>query len=235
MTNGLTVGVLGGMGPDATVDFMARVQAFTDASDDQQHVRMIVDQNPGVPNRQNALLRGGPSPGPVLARMASSLESIGADFIVMPCNTAHAFASDIAAAISVPFISIVETTMDALSADADAGLLATAACVDVGIYQQAFGSRGIDFRLPMAQQVDELTRLAFRIKAGDRSAPVSRGVHAIAEDLVNQGASTLVVACTELPLVLDTADLPAPLVSSTDELARKTIRLARGDEALPTT
>jgi aspartate racemase len=102
----LTAGVLGGMGPDATVDFMAKVIAATSAETDQDHARMLVDHNPKVPNRQAALLANGEDPGPAMAAMAKGLQDAGADFLVMPCNTAHAFARDIRDAVSIPLISI---------------------------------------------------------------------------------------------------------------------------------
>ena len=233
MTEMRIAGVLGGMGPDATVDFMARVLALTDSGDDQHHVRMLVDQNPGVPDRQDALLRNGQNPGPVLADMAQNLESIGADFIVMPCNTAHAFERDIVAAIDIPFISIVDVTLAALPDNTCAGLLATRGCLDAGVYQPAFERRGIAYRLPSSEQADELNDLVSRIKAGDRGDDVRTDLLRICADLVGAGATVLVAACTELPLVLVPADIEVPLFSSTDELAKKTINLARGNEPLP--
>ena len=108
-----TVGVLGGMGPDATVDFMSKVIAATPAEKDQDHLRMLVDSNPHVPNRQEALLRGGEDPGPVLAAMAKGLQAAGADFLVMPCNTAHAFKDAIIEAVDIPLVSIIDVSVDA--------------------------------------------------------------------------------------------------------------------------
>ena len=228
-----TAGVLGGMGPAATVDFMARVLALTDAADDQHHVRLLVDQNPRVPNRQDALLRNAQSPGPVLARMAQNLESIGADFIVMPCNTAHAFQDDIIAAIDVPFVSIVDVTLAALPEDACAGLLTTRGCLDAGVYQPALAARGIDHRLPTSDEADVLTDISFDVKAGNRGDDVAARLREVCAQLTGRGATVLVAACTELPLVLAAGVVGVPVVSSTDELAKKTVKLARGDEALP--
>src|SRR5210317_2431954 len=110
----LTAGVLGGMGPDATVDFMAKVIAATSAETDQDHARMLVDHNPKVPNRQAALLGNGEDPGPVLAAMAKGLQEAGADFLVMPCNTAHVFEQSIISAVDIPLVSIITETIAAL-------------------------------------------------------------------------------------------------------------------------
>ncbi len=93
--NDKLVGIIGGMGPDATVDFMSRVLKATPASKDQDHVRMVVEHNPRIPSRQLAMRGEGEDPGRVIAAMAARLESVGADFIVMPCNLAHAWQGDI--------------------------------------------------------------------------------------------------------------------------------------------
>ena len=114
----LTVGVLGGMGPDATVDFMSKVIAATPAGSDQEHVHMLVDHNPHVPDRTRAILGEGGEPGPVLAAMAKQLEQAGASMIVMPCNTAHAFQADIEAALAVPFVSIIDETVEVIHSKA---------------------------------------------------------------------------------------------------------------------
>ena len=125
-------GVIGGMGPEATIDFMSRVMACTPAITDQDHIRMLVDHNPRIPSRQQAMRGEGQDPGPVLASIAAGLQAGGADFIVMPCNLAHAWASDIEAAITIPFISIVNESVACCAADRrrwrdriadDAGLL----------------------------------------------------------------------------------------------------------------
>ncbi len=109
----LLVGVLGGLGPEATVDFMARVLALTPADSDQDHIHLLVDQNPNVPNRQEAILRDGENPSPAIVAMAKRLEAAGCDLLVMPCNTAHAWEQDIRSATSIPFLSIVEATVAA--------------------------------------------------------------------------------------------------------------------------
>ncbi len=155
------VGVIGGMGPDATVDFMSSVIAFTDAAQDQDHVRMLVDNNPAVPCRQQALLGNGEDPGPVMARMARGLEAAGADFLVMPCNTAHAFADAVRSAASIPLLSIVDVTVAACSGHALVGMLATRGCLEARVYQDAFAS------------TDELARATADICTGQRELPAA--------------------------------------------------------------
>ena len=224
------VGVIGGMGPAATVDFMARVMAHTPAVYDQQHLHMLVEHNPRIPSRQLAMQGKGESPGPTLAAMARRLEIAGADLLVMPCNLAHAWQSDIEAASSVPFISIVNVTVEsalARSGDESAvGLMTTPGCFAAGLYQQALIDSG---RPLISQSADELTAtmaIVEDIKGGDRSIEVAAALRAQANLLVARGAKVLIAACTEFPLVLDESMFDVAFISSTDELAKKTVEVA---------
>ena len=228
----LTVGVLGGMGPEATVDFMAKVIALTPGDRDQDHVRLIVDQNPQVPDRQDALLHDGENPGRVLADMARGLEDQDCDFLVMPCNTAHAFQKDITAAVNIPFVSMIDATLDAAKAAKCVGVMATVACLRASVYQSALDKRRITHVLPSRDEAENLTRLIFEIKRGNKGELTRAAVARLARSLVARGADVIVSACTEIPLVFGSRDLDMPMLSSTEELAKMTIALARGDKAL---
>src|SRR5262249_24822880 len=107
-----TVGVLGGMGPAATLDFFARVLAATSAGRDQDHIRLIIDCNPAVPDRNEAVAGKGPSPVPLLSAMAQGLEGAGAELLVMPCNAAHAFLRELAQSTALPIVSIIDVTVE---------------------------------------------------------------------------------------------------------------------------
>ena len=231
------MGVIGGMGPDATVDFMARVIEKTPASSDQDHVRMLVEHNPRIPSRQLAMHGEGESPGPVIVQMAIRLEASGADFIVMPCNAAHAWQDDVVAATSIPFISIIEESVSrSLQCTRDGGaigLLTTPGCFAAGLYQGALASLKRVTVLQSPEELAETMSLIERIKAGDKSKPVATGLCELTDLLVSRGAETVIAACTELPLVLDQSMLTVPLVASTDALAEKTVALALSDEPLP--
>lgn len=226
-------GVIGGMGPAATVDFMSRVIQATPASDDQQHVRMLVDHNPRIPSRQLAMRGLGESPGPTIARMAAGLEKAGAGFLVMPCNLAHAWQSDIAAATTIPFYSIVDLTV--LSAvqrsgdDSPIGLMTTPGCFTAGLYQQALADSGRSIVLQTADELATTMALVEQVKRGDLSEAVAVAMQAEANKLVVRGAKVLIAACTEFPLVLHEAMFDVAFISSTDELAKKTVAVALGD------
>ena len=192
----LAVGVLGGMGPEATVDFMTRVLAATPARVDQEHIRMLVDHNPGIPDRHAAIAGTGPDIGPELAAMARGLEAAGADFLVMVCNTAHAYTEAIRTAVSIPFVSIVDVVMAAI-----------------------VGAAGL-------RPTQRFMTLLWRIKAGERGPEVRAGLQALAASLEFAGAELLLAGCTEIPLVLEQGDTGVKLLSSTDLLVRHTVALA---------
>ena len=232
-----TAGVLGGMGPDATVDFMAKVIALTRAGRDQDHVHMLVDHNPQVPNRQEAILRGGEDPGPALAAMAVKLEASGADFLVIPCNTAYVFEDAILAATHVPLISIIGVSIAAARERAPQagriGVLATDGCLKSGIYQSGLEEAGLAAVLPTADELQQLMSLIKAIKGGTRTEETARDMATLADALASRGAGAIIAGCTEIPLVLSEDAVSVPLISSTDALAGMTVRLATGEIPLP--
>ena len=233
----LTVGVLGGMGPEATVDFMARVVALTGAATDQDHIRMLVDHNPRVPNRQSAIRAGGEEVPQALAAMAAGLERAGADFLVMPCNSAHAFADAIREAVAIPLIGIIDCSVREVARVTPtarrAGVLATDGLLETGLYQQALAAAGIEALVPQGEDLGRLMALIGRVKAGDKGRDVGEGMGMLAELLVSAGAEAIVAACTEIPLVLPAANVSVPVISSTEVLAAETVALALGRSALP--
>lgn len=231
------VGVLGGMGPEATVDFMAKVIALTPAEKDQDHVHMLVDHNPKVPNRQAAILTDGEDPQPALAIMAQRLQEAGAEFLVVPCNTAYVFQDAITSATTIPLISIIDVTVAAIAEQSPGaskvGILATNGCLRAGVYQSALVAAGLQAILQNDDEQNELMNLVDGIKAGVRGGEVAIAMRDLARALQNRGAQAIIAGCTEIPLVLDDAALSVPLISSTDVLAQKTVQLARGELPLP--
>lgn len=224
------VGVIGGMGPAATWDFCRKVLAATPASRDQDHIRLLVDCHPGVPDRNAALAGEGPSPGPVLADMARGLERSGAQAIVIACNTAHAWAADIRAAVSIPFVDMVEATVAELRTRwpqaRRAGLLAVDGCLRAELYQRALAAAGLG-PVPLAEaEQARFMALVYQIKAGDTGPQARAEMAALARTL---DADAVLSACTEVPLVLAAADLDRPLLDSTDVLVARTVAFAQGD------
>ena len=227
-----TLGVLGGMGPAATLDFLAKLQRATPARVDQDHLRVLVDINPKVPDRNAALAGTGVSPGPVLAQMAAGLERAGAEGLVMACNSAHAFTAEVRAALrSAPLLSLIEETVVEVRrshlAVRRVGLLAASACLDAQLYQDAFEAGGVAVVAPEGELRARFMGLLYRIKAGEVGAASRAEMRAITEALVARGAELIVSGCTEVPLVLGPADVDAPLVDSTDVLVAAALAFAR--------
>lgn len=231
------IGVLGGLGPVATIDFLSKIVALTPARVDQDHIHVIVDCNPKVSNRNDAISGVGPSPGPALAAMAHRLQSAGADFLVMVCNTAHAFEKDIRAATSLPFVSIIQETSDEIRRDFPqvkrVGVLAARGCLAAGLYDQALASRGCTVVTLDQSDQQACMELIYRIKAGDRGPEVRAAAKHFGEQLIACGAEVVVAGCTEIPMVLVENDLSRPLINSTKILARRSIRYALHEEPLP--
>lgn len=231
-------GVLGGMGPDATAAFLRAVLRRSGPSArDQDHVPVIVFNNPQVPDRNDALSGRGPSPGPVLAGMARALERAGAEFLLMPCNTAHAWSADIIAATRLPFVSIIEETCRAMLERCPGigrvGILGTPACVAAGLYAKEFSARGAGTVNCDEAGLARFTELLYAIKRGERGAPVREGMAGLADSLVQRGAEAVIAACTEVPLALAEGDVGVPLIDSLDVLARQCVRYSRGELELP--
>ena len=230
-------GVLGGMGPQATVDFLAKVVAQTDANSDQDHIRMLVDHNPKVPNRHAAIAGHGGEVGAALADMAIRLERAGANFLLMVCNTAHAFQHDIEAAINIPFISIVDEVVSELDMHwpnaKRVGVMAAEGCLSAELYQQALAQTGRKAISWSSEEQDLFMSLLYRVKAGDPLDKIKPQMAQLAQSLVEQGAETLIAGCTEIPLVLRASELPVPLLSSTDILVTRIIDYAAGNKILP--
>ncbi len=216
------IGILGGMGPAATVDLMARLIAATPAARDEDHLRLFVDNNPQVPNRNEAIAGGGESPAAALVAMAQGLERQGAELLAIACNSAHAWAGDIASATSVPLVSMIDATVAAIPAGTRrVGLLAADACLGAGLYQAPLIQAGYDVLVTDDQP--GFMRLVYGVKGGDTGPDARAAMAAIARGLIDRGAEAIVAACTEVPLLLAQADLPVPLVDSTDALVRRLI------------
>jgi len=201
MTPPRVIGVLGGMGPAATVDLMSRVIAAVPATDDAGHVPMIVAQNTQVPSRIASLIEGqGADPLPVLIKTAQDLQAAGADALAMPCNTAHHYAARIADAVDIPFLDMVALSGQAVSGRA--GILGSPALQRVGVFQNALP----DALYP--SDPDALLAAIRDIKANGPTDAARAALRAASQDLVDQGADTQVIACTEFSLIADVVTAP---------------------------
>lgn len=231
------IGIIGGMGPEATLDLFRKILRNTPANKDQDHLHLIIDNNTSIPDRTDYILGKGENPLPFILESARLLESAGVNAICMACNTAHIFESDIKAHIHVDFISIVDSVLNELkgtfSQAKSIGLAGTMGVFSSHLYDEPLMQRGYKLILPTNELQEELMKVIYSIKQGCIKEVIDK-----AEELLqwykDQKADVLVMACTELPLVLDYLVPPIPVVDSTEALAKSVVRYAlKGFVKLP--
>lgn len=225
------IGVLGGLGPWATLDLFEKILRLTPAQRDQDHLRLIIDNNPKIPDRSPAILGDGEDPTPALVAAARNLEGAGADLIVIPCNTAHAFYGPIAAAVRIPVLHIMEEVAAAarehLPGLRRVGVLATRATMVARLYHRAFEHVGVQVLGPDRAGQDVVNRAIYGVKAGQTGPEVTRGLVEVARPLIGaSGVQAIVLGCTELPFVLRPGDVPVPVFDSNLILAQAAVRAA---------
>ena len=222
------VGVLGGMGPLATIDFIRKVLGATPATRDQDHIPLVVSSIPQVPDRTAAYRGDGESPLDAMVESGRRLVSAGVDLVVMPCNTAHLWFDDVQQALGVPMMHLVDAALDEavglLGPRCRIGLLSTDATLASGLYlNRGGGARSVRWVLPTAEEMLEwVTPGVAAVKAGDLAGGGERLLRA-AVALEARGAEAVVLGCTEIPVVLDASNVPMPVIDATDALARRVV------------
>lgn len=233
--NKKTIGIIGGMGSEATYDLFRSIVDQTKAFKDSDHLPIIIYNNPSIPDRSDFILGIGPDPVPFLIESARKLESWGADFLVMPCNTAHYFIEDIGKAVSIPLINMIDESANRVkeihSEIQSLGLLSTLGVYKTKVYNKFYNERGLKIIVPDEQHRQNIMNAIYGnqgIKAGykkEAAEPVQLAVN----QLLDSGAQAIVTGCTEIPLILDFLKIPVPLVNPTGILARKSIEMAGGE------
>lgn len=234
------IGVLGGMGPLATVDFMQKLLAATPATRDQDHVPALISAIPQIPDRTQAFQGKGVSPLPAMLACARRLEAGGAGVIVIPCNTAHIWFEELQAAMGIPVLHMVEAAMEEALATCGAcpriGLLATEATLASGLYGKhgsAPDGRAVEWILPTASETRRcLSPGIAAVKAGrlDEGRDL---LLRVACALQQRGAAAVVLGCTEIPVVLNDQNAPLPTIDATAALARRAVGWSLGARACP--
>ena len=228
-----TIGILGGMGPEAGAYFLERIIRETAAGRDQDHPPVILYSLPQVPDRTEAILHGGPSPVPMLRRGLRALRRAGADFAVISCISAHYFFPQVASCSPLPLLSLIDETLAAVRKmrpiPKRIGFIATSGTVRSGIFTRTFEAAGIEVITPPARDQKKVMAAIYGkrgIKAGVTEGPPRRVLLEIAGNLTRRGAQAIVAGCTEVPLVLRASDLAVPLVDPLTIGARAAVRRA---------
>lgn len=229
------LGVLGGMGPLASAQFMMRLTLLTAASRDQDHIPTILWSDPRVPDRGEALRPGGTDPLPCLLNGVEGLKRAGCGAIVIPCNTAHAWYDQMAEAAGIPMPHIVDAAAQDLMrleiGPGRIGLMATPMTLRLRLYQQRLESLGWECIQPTEDQMTRLVSPAIALVKANQVADAYEALLEVANDLAERGATAVVLGCTEIPLGIQAGPasrLKVPVVDTIDALARAAIVWARG-------
>lgn len=227
------LGVLGGMGPLASAQFMLRLTLLTPAVRDQEHVPAVLWSDPRVPDRTAARLGGGEDPLPWLLRGIAGLEAAGCGAVAIPCNTAHGWFEAMQAATALPILHIVDAAAAELRRQGVTGgrigVMGTAGTLAMRLYQARLGALGYEVIVPDEAAMADLVTPAIALVKANRVAEAYAPLAAAARALAARGAGAVVLGCTEIPLGIAAGPpLPFPVCDTIDALARAAIGWARG-------
>jgi aspartate racemase len=226
------LGVLGGMGPLASAQFMVRLTQLTPATRDQDHIPTVLWSDPRVPDRTVAQPRGEADPLPWLLRGIAGLQHAGCGAIAIPCNTVHRWYDAMCEAAEVPILHIVDAAATELRrvgfAGGRCGVMATQAALAMRLYQDRLGAQGWDCIVPSQEEMDRLVSPAIALVKVNRMADAYGPLATVVRSLAARGAMSVVLGCTEIPLGIQAGPAPdLPVVDTIDALARAAIDWAR--------
>lgn len=223
-----TLGILGGMGPMATVTLFKKVISMTRANCDQDHIHQIIDSNTQIPDRTSYILGKGEDPAPYLVESALRLEKMGADFIIMPCNTAHYFYERITQSIGIPLLNMVELTakfsFDTCGSSAKMDLLATDGTCSSGVYDKYFKLQNMELVKPEPDFQKLIMDFIYGIKKGS-DADIDKLINAV-QNLRDKGAQTFILGCTELSFAKDEYGLKGNFIDPLSVIAQRSVEYA---------
>ena len=237
MANFSTIGILGGMGPEATNRLCALITALTPVTRDQDHIPVITYNNPDIPDRVKAASGAGESPVPEMIRTARVLEQAGASFLLMPCNLAHLYITDVQRSVPVPLLDMVEETVKFTIENypncKKVGIIASTPTLECGIYEKSFRKQNrILIRPDAGEQESKVMRAIYGhdgIKCGHKTGPRALLME-VAERLVDEGAGVIIAGCTEASLVMTREDSPFVVVDPLEVIARVAVERAMSRE-----
>ena len=226
------VGILGGMGPQATVDLFQKVLNATPAQTDQEHLRIIIDCHSKIPDRTAHILKGEENPGPYMIESAKLLENAGAELILIPCNAAHHWHEVVQQNVNIPVLHIMESTLEHVTHNYPQteviGLLASSSTVKNGLYQEIFNRKSIEVICPEPQYQEKVMKAIWEVKAGNAGPDVTKLLVDAGNSLIARGAQGVIAGCTEIPIVLKNGDLSVPVIDATYALALAGVKEALG-------
>ncbi len=230
-----TIGIVGGMGPEATLDLYGEIIRATPAQKDQDHLRVIIDSNPKIPDRTPAIIGEGENPVPAMAVSCRAVQKAGADFVIIPCISAHFFLDELQQQIDLPILSAFDTVSEHIvnryPQVKTVGLLATSGTVHGGRFAGHLADHGIATVVPDTDHQEALMNVIYKIKGPQDSAVRAQckaNLISTATHVVEQGAQGIIAGCTEIPLELKQKDLSVPFFNSLEILATAAVNNAIG-------
>ncbi|RWZ58728.1 amino acid racemase [Halobacillus fulvus] len=223
--NDKIIGILGGMGPEATAECYMKILRATNASKDQEHYRVIIDSNAKIPDRTEAIAGRGPSPVPEMVSAAKNLEKLGVDVACMPCMTAHYFIEEVQKRVSYPlmnaFLETKKYIQDAYPDVKKIGVLATTGTIQSGLFDKYLDNVDIVYPTPFTQKEKVMNAIYGEngIKSGNTNGEPLQMLKDASDELIDNGAELIISGCTEIGLVLKTYHLPTPLLDPMEVVA----------------
>jgi aspartate racemase len=225
------IGILGGMGPEATIDLFQKIVRHSPAKQDQDHLRIIIDNNPKIPDRSQAILQKRENPLPEMIATAKNLERAGANFIIMPCNTAHFFYDELQKQINIPIIHMIKETAIYIHKTFPniqrISLFATKGTYKTMLYQSFLNKEDIETLIPTQDEQNKIMNIIYGIKAGNRLEVLKKDILELAENQIVKNAQGIIAGCTEIPLILKNGEIDIPIIDPTLVLAQKAIERAK--------
>jgi len=230
------IGIIGGMGPAATSDVFRRILQLTSVEKDQEHIHIIIDNNPKIPDRSQAIFGKGESPVPAMIESGKMLQTAKADFIIIPCNTAHFFYDELKGHLRIPMVHMIREVAKKIHKEfpnvRKAGLLSTRGTIKAGLYQKELIGFDIEMIKPDERVQDMVTEAIYGregIKSGYLQGKSKKLIYNAIDNLINNGAELIIGGCTEIPLVVDSETVPLPFINSNQVLAEAAVSIVKGN------
>lgn len=224
----MILGIIGGMGPLATCDFFQKIINITHADKDQEHLHIMIDNNTNIPDRTDYILGKGEDPRIELIRSAIRLENMGADYIAIPCNTAHYFYDDIIKYTKVKVLNMIEETAlylkDTCSQNEDYLLLATKGTYETNVYNNIFQKFGLNIIEPKDKDKDAIMDWIYEVKSSKFDV-TPRDFEILTNKYIKDKDIPAILGCTELSTLADKIDLTIKYIDSMDVLAKRCVEL----------
>jgi aspartate racemase len=230
--NDKVIGIIGGIGPWATLEEFKRFLESVPAKRDQDYPRLIIYCNSKIPDRRKSILAQGESAIPALKETAQALEQAGVDFIIIGSNGTHYYYGEIQQAVSIPVINMIEETSMFIktrySYVKNIGLIAPDVTCEKGIYQRYFQNSDQSLIIPDDELQQKITDAVYEVKVGKFDTGKESLIE-VAKDFIDQGAEGVICGCTEISVVLHEKDLNVPVIDPMQIVVDKAIKMAQGD------